>query len=64
MSEDNLTDLGWANGWSARPDLVVKCEEKGHARKSTDEGRIKNYGYDTVTRCFTCGYKFHTDSSD
>ena len=61
---DNLRDLGWANGWHETPVEVVKCRELGHERTSTDEGHIKNHGYDTVTRCPTCGYKFHTDSSD
>lgn len=57
-------DLGWVNGWSETPEIVKKCRELNHDTTDTDEGRIKYRGYDTVTRCATCGYKYHCDSSD
>ena len=59
-----LKDLGWVNGWTETPEIVVKCREQKHELTSTDEGHEKGYGYNDVTRCENCGYLYHCNSSD
>ena len=74
FKESELTDYGWENGWypgnkDITPKIIKDCYKKKHgeipgAKSRTDEGSTKYRGLDTVTRCFICGYKYHTDSSD
>ena len=68
---NEVKDLGWCNEWlkwvdnkPVWPEIVAKCQALGHRVTETDEGRVKQRGLDTVTRCDICGYKYHTDSSD
>jgi hypothetical protein len=58
-----VIDLGWSNGWQARPEIVKSCELAGHKLQSTNLDPT-HHGLDTMVRCDICGYVYHYDSSD
>lgn len=58
-----MTNLGYANGWVTKPDIVVKCDEEHHTTGAHDRDN-KPIGR-CLTRywCHTCGYTYLVDSS-
>ena len=54
-----IIDLGWANGWTDRPAIVVACRAAKHDCDQETTGRC-------VRRisCPDCGYTYQVDSSD
>ena len=57
-------DLGWGNDDTTMYARINECTKAGHDVGSADLGTTKGRGYNTLSFCNTCGYQFHTDSSD
>ena len=60
MATEYIKDLGYANGWNEKPEIVKKCEELGHKL----EGE-KDPLYNCVHHrwCPICNYSYSIDSS-
>ena len=59
--EQELKDLGWANGWKASPEIVVLCElSSDHHNTDTFDRR---FGFTHRVQCDKCGYFYQYDSS-
>jgi len=68
MSDKEMQNLGWANGWGIGkdPEIVQNCRklretEEGHGKMPEGRGRsgncVSNYG------CDKCGFWYSVDSS-
>ncbi len=63
METPQVQNLGWANGWTGTPRIVLQCRAAGHKRQSRNLD-LTHHGRDTEYRCDICGYVYHVDSSD
>lgn len=63
MSESQIKDLGWANGWSETPAEVEACRKAKHRTRNNDVGPPRR-GLEHVVKCVKCGYVYRYDSSD
>lgn len=65
--EKIMVDLGWANGWREKPDIVSRCESQDHSTPGfltdVDVGP-PGRGIEHVVTCTECGYRYRYDSSD
>ncbi len=57
-----VKNLGWANDWSEKPDIVKKCHELKHKRIDINHDPSM-HGLHHEVRCDICGYVYHYDSS-
>jgi len=60
---EDVTDLGWANGWKETPRIVRECQKMGHKVTCVDVGPCLR-GLENVVTCNLCGYVYRFDSSD
>lgn len=60
-SENNIKDLGWANGWIKTPDIVEKCRKLQHRVYDIDRSGMRGSKHEV--RCDICRYVYRYDSS-
>lgn len=59
-----VKDLGWANGWTKTPAIVLECRKAGHKLSDKSDAPGRPYACHTSTvRCDICGYVYRVDSS-
>ena len=57
-NDKKIKDLGYANSWREKPDIVKKCAKLKHTRNAERIGRCL-----TVVTCEKCNYEYTVDSS-
>ncbi len=54
-----MESLGYMNGWTKIPEIVIKCKEQEHEKEKRNIGRCLNQ-----YSCKECGYYYNVDSGD